>query len=330
VYVIQKDNNFHKILFPELIPEVDREVFLQNGNNTPWPREENQTSEILGAISPVLNYLTKIKKYYQLPGLTDNIMRPYIIKNPNKEFYEIIYKNRYIINEHRINLLYNLHDPVAPTLKNFAINVYDICQRYDNTVDLDEEWELRKPLLNVLNRVCGPFMEYIGSPLTVNALSMGYFTEHSEDQFFSANYNCFTRIWSIPGIIGPDITMEQMKKSIIWSIMSLKICPNNYFILIINDSIMAQQQILASKLKIMENAYVKHWCQIQQHTQTGIINTHLFIITETKRFSQDICEEITKMIQNRYVRTLWSDFQYSKIEINIDNIIKENSNLIGP
>jgi hypothetical protein len=89
--------------------------------------------------------------------------------------------------------------------------------------------------------------------------------------------------------------------------------------------------LLASTLKIMENVYVKHWCQIQERTQTGPRNTHLFIITETKQLSPDICEDITKNFQNnRYVRILWSEFKNEKIDININKIIKENSCLVRP
>jgi hypothetical protein len=197
------------------------------------------------------------------------------------------------------------------------------------TVDLDQEWKLRKPLFNTLNRLCGPFIEYFATPLTVNALSRGYFTEKSQDIHFSANVHSFTRIWSLPGIIGPDITLQQLKNAIIWCLMSLKLCPNNYFILIVKNS-MARQQLLASKLNIMENLYVKHWCQILQQTQAGLIDTHLFIITETKHFSQDICDEITRNLQNRNIRLIWSESKNEKMDIKINKIIQENSDLLTP
>ena len=284
-----------------MIPVEDRDIFLQNGNNTPWPREEKQTSEILGALGPVLNYLWRIKQRYNLPGLADTRPKPYLIKDPNRNYYEIIHNNTvFAVSEQRINIAYNLHDPISPSLSRFAQDMYELCLRH-NTSDLEEqEWVLRKPLFNVLNRVCGPLIEYYGSPLTVNNLSMGYFTDHYQDAIFSANFKRFTKIWALPGIIGPNITSEELKQAIIWCMMSLKLSPNNYFILILKNSL-GKQQKLASQLDILENVYIKHWCTINERTSKGYMDTELFLITESKYFANVICEEITNTIRSRII-----------------------------
>ena len=94
----------------------------------------------------------------------------------------IIFKenNMYEMKGHRLTLLYNLHNSVHPTRKIFATDMYNLCERYRNHQDL-EKWNLRKPLLSVLNRLCGPFIEYCATPLQVIPI-IGLFYANKEDK----------------------------------------------------------------------------------------------------------------------------------------------------
>jgi hypothetical protein len=167
----------HKIYYPDDLPEEDRDILLQNGSNIPRPKESNQIAEIVAAIQPLIKYLTKINNIYPFPLIQDRNPIPSIMKKPGNSLYTIFVENNmYEMKENRITLLYNIHNLIQPSLKIFAADLYNLCMRYRNHWELDK-WNLRQPLISVLNRLYGPFIEYYTTPLRVNSLSLGYFTQ---------------------------------------------------------------------------------------------------------------------------------------------------------
>lgn len=314
-------NDDHKILGPDDLPTEDKEIFLQNGNNTPRPKERNLSSEIVGALQPVIKYLKKINNTYPLPLIEDIDTQPSIMKKHNVSWYIVSYNSiSYKLNEHRILLLYNLHNPLEPSLDIFATAVYNLCTRYKQSLDLDQ-WELRQRIVSVLNRLCGPFMEYWSTPLQVNSLSLGYFTQEKEDLCFNSNYNAFTSIWSLPGIIGPGIHENDLKKIIIWSLLSLSIYPKIFFLIIVDLS-------LKWVMDMQTSLYIQHWFMIKERN-FGTFN--IYIIGQTKWIEKDMCQEIMSNFNENDFELKWS---HVNVVISIDNDIKElvrtNENFTAP
>jgi hypothetical protein len=296
---------------------------LQNGKNTPRPEESNHIADIIAAIQPLIRYLSKINKIYKIPTLRDIYPTPYLLKEPEQTKYSIIMNDMiYRLEEYRVTILYNIRTPPTSSLSIFAANLYDLCSRYDLELDL-EIWTLRKPLMSTLNRLCGHLIEYWTSPLFVDSLSLGYFTQQRADQIFSANYDAFKHIWYLPGIIGPDIHNKDLNKIIIWSLMSLYLYPNTYYFLILQDQNYDLPELISHEC-------IQHWCRIKE-IHNGILKfTNIWIISINKLFDKNIYQELNKNLKNDHVHLFWTPQIIKNSDFNVQNILKAYPDIAAP
>jgi len=221
----------HRMLFPSDLPDDEKLFFLQNSKNTPKPSTDLLSTDILNALEPVLKYLSKVAKIY--PSTTTlQDTNACITKKPRMNEYEVMKdEKKFKIGEDRIILLYNLHKSGKSKLNDFSEDLFELLSRemINNKMMRDIGKETEKNVLNALNRFCGPLMEYSSTPLMVNTLSMGFFSDEQLDSLFGGNRNVFNSIWSIPGFLGINIQKEALDNYIAWALMSLSICPDTYF-----------------------------------------------------------------------------------------------------